>query len=62
LSGNDLPPLCQYSWHPLNGVSVRLSGTVDLRSFFNVDEGVRPGYQGIEAEAILDSPALTPYL
>lgn len=42
---------------PLNGVSVRLSGAIDLRGFFNVEERVRPGYQKIEAEVILDSPA-----
>lgn len=42
---------------PLNGVSVRLSGTIDLRGFFNVQDDVRPGYQAIEAEVILDSPA-----
>jgi putative redox protein len=42
---------------PLNGVSVQLTGTIDLRGFFNVDESVRSGYQGIEAEVILDSPA-----
>lgn len=42
---------------PLNGVSVKLSGSVDLRGFFNVDDTVRPGYQGIEAEVALDSPA-----
>ncbi len=42
---------------PLNGVSVRLAGALDLRGFFNVDRSVRPGYQKIEAEVILDSPA-----
>ncbi|MEW6644881.1 MAG: OsmC family protein [Pseudomonadota bacterium] len=42
---------------PLNGVSVRLTGTIDLRGFFNLDDGVRPGYQGIRAEVTLDSPA-----
>lgn len=42
---------------PLNGVSVRLSGSVDLRGFFNVDRNVRPGYQQITAEVIIDSPA-----
>jgi putative redox protein len=40
---------------PLNGVSVRLTGTIDLRGFFNVDDVVRPGFQKIEAEVILDS-------
>ncbi len=42
---------------PLNGVSVKLTGTIDLRGFFNVQHDVRPGYQVIEAEVILDSPA-----
>jgi putative redox protein len=42
---------------PLHGVSVRLTGAIDLRGFFNVDQSVRPGYQNIEAEVVLDSPA-----
>jgi putative redox protein len=42
---------------PLDGVSVRLTGAIDLRGFFNVQQDVRPGFQGIEAEVILDSPA-----
>ena len=42
---------------PLNGVSVRLTGAIDLRGFFNVDAAVRPGFQKIEAEVTLDSPA-----
>jgi uncharacterized OsmC-like protein len=41
----------------LNGVSVRLTDAIDLRGFFNVDQSVRPGYQSIEAEVLLDSPA-----
>jgi putative redox protein len=42
---------------PLNGVSVKLKGKLDLRGFFAVDEAVRPGYQAIEAEVEIDSPA-----
>jgi uncharacterized OsmC-like protein len=42
---------------PLNGVSVKLKGKLDLRGFFAVDEAVRPGYQTIEAEVEIDSPA-----
>jgi uncharacterized OsmC-like protein len=42
---------------PLNGVSVRLTGAIDLRGFFNVDPNVRPGFQNVEAEVLLDSPA-----
>jgi putative redox protein len=42
---------------PLTGVSVKLRGLVDLRGFFAVDSSVRPGFQRIEAEVTLDSPA-----
>ena len=42
---------------PLNGVSVQLTGTIDLRGLFNVEQSVRPGYQKIEADVTLDSPA-----
>lgn len=42
---------------PLRGVSVDLSGSLDLRGFFAVDDGVRPGYLGIQATVTLDSPA-----
>src|ERR1700733_9478955 len=42
---------------PLNGVSVKLNGSLDLRGFFNVDPNVRSGFTKIEAEVILDSPA-----
>jgi len=42
---------------PLNGVSVGLTGDIDLRGFFNVGQGERPGYQKIEARVTLDSPA-----
>src|SRR6202034_2389987 len=42
---------------PLNGVSVQLTGAIDLQGFFNVRQDVRPGFQTIEAEVILDSPA-----
>ena len=47
---------------PLNGVSVQLTGTIDLRGFFNVQQDIRPGYQSIEAEVVLDSPASEPEL
>ena len=36
---------------------MRLTGALDLRGFFNVDPAVRPGFQTIEAEVTLDSPA-----
>ena len=42
---------------PLHAVSVDLTGTLDLRGFFAVDETVRPGYQGIQVTVTLDSPA-----
>lgn len=42
---------------PLNSVSVRLSGDIDLRGFFNIDPKIRPGYQRIRAEVFIDSPA-----
>ncbi|MCA1395325.1 OsmC family protein [Bradyrhizobium sp. BRP56] len=42
---------------PLNGVSVKLSGAIDLRGFFSVDPDVRAGFQQIEAEVAIDSPA-----
>lgn len=42
---------------PVNGVSVRLDGTIDLRGLFNADPSVRPGFQDIVAEVSIDSPA-----
>ncbi len=42
---------------PVDGVSVKLTGNIDLRGFFNVDPNVRPGYQEIVAEVTIDSPA-----
>jgi putative redox protein len=42
---------------PLNGVSVELTGAIDLRGFFNVAQDVRPGYRKIKAKVTLDSPA-----
>jgi len=42
---------------PLNGVSVKLTGRLDLRGFFAVDEGVRPGLRDIHATVTIDSPA-----
>jgi uncharacterized OsmC-like protein len=42
---------------PLEGVSVTVEGDLDLRGFFAVEEGVRPGYQGIRATVHLRSSA-----
>jgi putative redox protein len=42
---------------PVNAVSVKLTGRLDLRGFFAVDEGVRPGLRDIHATVTIDSPA-----
>ncbi len=42
---------------PLDGVSVTLTGDLDLRGFFAVDEAVRPGFQAIRGEVKLESTA-----
>ena len=42
---------------PLDGVSVRIEGDLDLSGFFAVDDEVRPGYTAIKAKVTLDSPA-----
>ncbi|MDP6345814.1 MAG: OsmC family protein [Alphaproteobacteria bacterium] len=42
---------------PLNGVSAKVEGDIDLRGFFAVDAGVRPGYGDIVVSVTLDSPA-----
>jgi putative redox protein len=42
---------------PLDGVVVEVTGDVDLCGFFSVDDEARPGYTGIAAEVIIDSPA-----
>ena len=42
---------------PLDGVVVEVTGDVDLCGFFSVDDEARPGYSGITAEVIIDSPA-----
>lgn len=44
---------------PLNHVSVKVEGRLDLRGFFAVDEAVRPGYRDIRAVVEIDSPAST---
>ena len=48
----DIPGLCWKgkAWH-------LGSGDVDLCGFFSVDDETRPGYSGIAAEVIIDSPA-----
>jgi len=42
---------------PLDSVSVKLAGRLDLRGFFAVDDSVRPGIKDIHATVIIDSPA-----
>ncbi len=42
---------------PIESVSVKLEGDIDLRGFFAVDEGVRPGYQSIKGTVRIVSSA-----
>ena len=42
---------------PLDNVAVKLTGTIDLKGFFAVDERVRPGYQRISGTVQLQSSA-----
>ena len=42
---------------PLKDVRVELKGDLDLRGFFAVDEGVRPGFQEIRGTVHFDSTA-----
>ncbi len=42
---------------PLEGVSVKLEGDLDLRGFLAVDDSVRPGYLGVRANITLNSSA-----
>ncbi len=42
---------------PLDHVSVRIDGEIDLRGFFAVDDTVRAGYQGIRGTVTLQSSA-----
>ncbi len=39
----------------LNGVTVHTKGNIDWRAFLGVTNEVRPGYQRIEVEAVIDS-------
>lgn len=42
---------------PIDNVSVSVSGRLDLRGFFAVDESVRPGFKDVTATVRIDSPA-----
>jgi putative redox protein len=42
---------------PLDGVSVSIEGDIDLRGFFGVDDGIRPGFRAIRGTVELESSA-----
>ncbi len=42
---------------PLDGISVVVTGDINLCGFFAVDDEARPGYSNITADVIIDSPA-----
>ena len=42
---------------PVDSISVTVEGDIDLRGFFAVDEGVRPGYQAIKGTVHIVSSA-----
>jgi uncharacterized OsmC-like protein len=42
---------------PINGISVELRGTQDLRGFMGIDDAVPAGFVKIEGEVTIDSPA-----
>ena len=42
---------------PLESVSVKLNGALDLRGCFAVDERVRPGFTGVQGTVTLKSSA-----
>jgi uncharacterized OsmC-like protein len=42
---------------PLDGVSVKLDGVLDLRGFFAVKDGVRPGFEEVRGTVELKSSA-----
>jgi len=42
---------------PLDSVSVKLEGSLDLRGFFAVKDGVRSGFNGVRGTVNLKSPA-----
>lgn len=42
---------------PLDGISVRVEGDLDLRGLFAAKQGVRPGFGAIRATVTMDSPA-----
>jgi uncharacterized OsmC-like protein len=42
---------------PLDRVAVEVTGTIDLKGFFGVDDSVRPGYQDIAGTVRLETTA-----
>ncbi len=42
---------------PLKGISVSLSGDLDLRGFLAMDKSIRPGFMGIQGECTLTTDA-----
>ena len=42
---------------PVDSISVKLEGALDLRGFLGVDDTVRPGYLAIKGTVSIDSPA-----
>lgn len=42
---------------PVNGISIELRGTQDLRGFMGVDDAVPAGFLKIEGDVMIDSPA-----
>lgn len=47
----------EYLGIPLDAVSVKLSGNLDTRGFFDTDANVRSGFDAITADIRIDSPA-----
>ena len=42
---------------PLDGITVEVTGDIDLCGFYAVDDEARPGYTNITADVVIDSPA-----
>ena len=42
---------------PLDGITVEVTGDIDLCGFYAVDDETRPGYTNITADIVIDSPA-----
>ena len=42
---------------PMDGIVVEVTGDIDLCGFLDVDNDARPGYSGIAADIVIDSPA-----